>query len=85
MLSNAFNEYGLSGFMQPMVSFEKGFCNYDCTICSDICPQGHSNAYDGTKHVNQMGQVEIYNRKLYRFIPMAPAVEHVLNIALHRR
>lgn len=55
----AFNEYGLSGFMQPMVSFEKGFCNYDCTICSDICPTGALTTLTmEQKHVNQMGQVK---------------------------
>ncbi len=31
-------ELGLSGFLQPVVKFEDGFCNYDCTICTEVCP-----------------------------------------------
>ncbi|MCL2347337.1 MAG: 4Fe-4S binding protein, partial [Planctomycetaceae bacterium] len=34
----AITEHGLSGFLQPCISFEHGFCNFDCTICSEICP-----------------------------------------------
>ncbi len=33
-------EYGIAGIMQPHLDFHKGFCNFDCTICSDICPTG---------------------------------------------
>lgn len=31
-------EYGLGGMMQPKLSFDNGFCNFDCVICSDMCP-----------------------------------------------
>ncbi|HEY1406930.1 MAG TPA: 4Fe-4S dicluster domain-containing protein [Spirochaetota bacterium] len=34
----AFFEKGLSGFMQPLLDFEKGFCAYECTVCSHVCP-----------------------------------------------
>jgi len=45
--------------MQPMLSFEKGFCNYDCTICSDVCPSGALLPLTlEQKHVTQMGQVQ---------------------------
>lgn len=27
-------------FMQPVSSYEKGFCRPECTICSDVCPTG---------------------------------------------
>ena len=40
VLKPAFMEYGLEGVMQPMMYFEKGFCNYDCTVCGDVCPNG---------------------------------------------
>jgi ferredoxin len=33
-------EYGLAGIMQPRMDYHKGFCNYECTICTDICPTG---------------------------------------------
>jgi NAD-dependent dihydropyrimidine dehydrogenase PreA subunit len=30
----------LSGFMQPEMSFEKGYCRPECTECSQVCPAG---------------------------------------------
>jgi formate hydrogenlyase subunit 6/NADH:ubiquinone oxidoreductase subunit I len=33
-------EFGLQGIMQPRMNFRAGHCNYDCTICMDICPSG---------------------------------------------
>lgn len=35
-----FFEYGLSGFMQPKLDFHKSFCNFDCVICTEVCPTG---------------------------------------------
>lgn len=32
--------FGLSGMMQPRMDFNAGHCNYDCTVCSNICPSG---------------------------------------------
>ena len=32
--------FGLSGMMQPRMDFNAGHCNYDCTVCSNICPTG---------------------------------------------
>lgn len=53
-------EYGISGMMQPMLSFENGFCNYDCTDCADICPTGALVPMDKeTKNQNQMGVVQL--------------------------
>lgn len=30
----------LSTFMQPTVSFERGYCRPECTKCADVCPTG---------------------------------------------
>lgn len=30
----------LSAFMQPEVSYEKGYCRPECTTCSNVCPAG---------------------------------------------
>ncbi|GHT65677.1 ferredoxin [Bacteroidia bacterium] len=36
-----FLEYGIAGMLQPAMSYSVGsFCNYDCTICSFVCPNG---------------------------------------------
>ncbi|SMO60480.1 Polyferredoxin [Saccharicrinis carchari] len=41
VLQPALTEYGLIGFMQPHMDYaHAGFCNFDCTRCSDICPTG---------------------------------------------
>ena len=38
VLKPAFMEYGIGGMMMPVMHFEKGFCNYNCTICTRVCP-----------------------------------------------
>ncbi len=31
-------EYGFDYFLKPHLSYEKLFCNYECTVCTDVCP-----------------------------------------------
>lgn len=58
VLKPAFLEYGLGGFMQPMMDFEKGFCNFDCTVCGEVCPNGAIKSLTvEQKHKTQMGRV----------------------------
>lgn len=58
VLKPAFMECGLAGMMQPTVSFEKGFCNFDCTVCGDVCPNGAILPISvEQKHLTQMGYV----------------------------
>ncbi|MCD8182257.1 MAG: 4Fe-4S dicluster domain-containing protein [Bacteroides sp.] len=58
VLKPAFMEYGLEGMMQPTVYFEKGFCNFDCTVCGDVCPNGAIRPLTvEQKHLTQMGKV----------------------------
>ena len=40
VLAPSFLAYGLAGLMQPQMWFEAAHCNYDCTVCSEICPSG---------------------------------------------
>ena len=40
VLQPAVLQYGLNGIMQPYMDFNSGFCNYDCTRCSEVCPAG---------------------------------------------
>jgi ferredoxin len=58
VLKPAFMEYGLGGIMQPVADFEKGFCNYDCTVCGEVCPNGaiHKLTVE-EKHLTQPGRV----------------------------
>ncbi|MDO5554244.1 MAG: 4Fe-4S binding protein [Planctomycetia bacterium] len=51
-------EYGLAGIMQPVMSFERGFCAYDCTDCGQVCPTGAIRPLTvEQKHQTQAGQV----------------------------
>lgn len=34
----------LSTFMQPEISYERGYCRPECTKCSEVCPAGAINA-----------------------------------------
>ena len=38
VLQPSFLEYGFLGMMQPMMNNKVGFCDYECTICSEVCP-----------------------------------------------
>ena len=58
ILKPATSEYGVKGFMQPHLDFARGFCNYDCTICGDVCPNHAIVPLTiEQKHKVQMGRV----------------------------
>ena len=38
VLVPAVGQYGLAGFMQPVVDYSRGSCVYDCNRCSNVCP-----------------------------------------------
>ena len=40
VLQPSFLEYGFLGILQPRMDYKISFCNFDCTICGDICPSG---------------------------------------------
>ena len=61
VIKPAFLEYGVGGMFQPMMNFDNNFCNYDCTICSDVCPTDALIPLSkDDKHHNQMGVVQLY-------------------------
>jgi ferredoxin-type protein NapF len=58
VLKPAFMEYGAGGMMMPTVSFERGFCNFDCTACAAACPTGALLPLTvEQKHLLQLGRV----------------------------
>lgn len=58
VLKPAFMEYGLGGMMQPQMDFEHGFCNFDCTVCADVCPnKALLKLTKKEKHTLQVGRV----------------------------
>jgi len=58
VIKPAFMEYGLGGIMQPVMTYEKGFCNYNCTVCADVCPNHALLPLSvDEKHMLQIGRV----------------------------
>ena len=64
VLKPAFMEYGIGGMMQPIMFFEKGFCNFDCTVCSNVCPNHALRPLTKEqKHKTQVGYV-VFNEDI---------------------
>ena len=38
VLKPAVKQYGIAGFLQPVMDYHKSFCTYNCTICTEVCP-----------------------------------------------
>ena len=32
------NEFGIVNILTPVMNYRKGYCNYDCNKCSEVCP-----------------------------------------------
>jgi len=57
-LKPAFTEYGIGGMLVPVMNFERGFCNFDCTICAEVCPNDALTPLTmEQKHRLQVGRV----------------------------
>jgi ferredoxin len=55
-------KFGTGYLLRPHCSFESSYCNYDCKVCSEVCPSGAislSSAED--KHTTQVG-VATFNK-----------------------
>ncbi len=47
---------GLTNFMQPEMSYERGYCRPECTACSEVCPAGAIQPVDrAEKSSTQIG------------------------------
>ena len=58
VLKPSVGEYGLEGFLQPVMKYENAFCNYDCHRCGDVCPTHALRPLSvDEKHRTQMGRV----------------------------
>ena len=38
VLRPSVTEYGAGGFLQPVMGFSHGYCDYNCTVCGEVCP-----------------------------------------------
>ncbi len=61
VLYPTFFEYGLGGILQPSMNYTASYCNYDCTICCNICPTGAILPQNQeNKKLIQIGKAEFY-------------------------
>ena len=50
-------EYGLSSIMQPLLDYDRGYCLFECTRCTDVCPTGALRKLSGKeKAMTQIGK-----------------------------
>ena len=62
-------EYGLAGIMQPRLDYHANYCNFDCVICSEVCPTGALRPLNlEEKHVLQLGKVKFILQNCIVFI-----------------
>ncbi|MDD2290048.1 MAG: 4Fe-4S binding protein [Bacteroidales bacterium] len=40
IIKPAMGDFGWQGFLLPAVSYENGFCGFDCQKCQEVCPSG---------------------------------------------
>jgi ferredoxin len=40
VLQPSYLMYGLKGILQPRMDYITSFCNYECKLCSEVCPTG---------------------------------------------
>jgi ferredoxin len=52
-------EYGMDYLLKPEMWYTKAYCNYDCTVCSDVCPSDALKPLTlDEKQVTQVGLVQ---------------------------
>jgi polyferredoxin len=50
-------EWGVFGILQPFMDYHTSFCNYDCRVCSEVCPTGAiSKITINQKEIVQIGR-----------------------------
>ncbi len=60
VLQPSLNEYGWSGILQPHMDYSTNYCNFECTLCTDVCPTGAiMSLASEAKKTYQMGQVQL--------------------------
>jgi ferredoxin len=40
VIAPSFLDYGVRGMLQPKMDYSQGYCAYDCSICTTVCPSG---------------------------------------------
>ncbi len=63
VLQPSFLEYGFKNMLQPIMDYRKGYCNYECTKCGEVCPTGAIRPLSiENKKITQVGVVHFTKR-----------------------
>ncbi|MFH0893791.1 MAG: 4Fe-4S dicluster domain-containing protein [Bacteroidota bacterium] len=57
-------EYGVTGMMIPKMDFTRSFCNYECSLCSQICPTRALLPLDNAEKKKTQIGIAIFEEKL---------------------
>jgi len=57
VLSPSLFGYGIAGMLQPKMNYNSSYCNYECVLCTQVCPTGALLPLDiGGKKTVQLGK-----------------------------
>jgi len=80
-------DYGIGGIFQPKMDYNVSYCNYDCTICSQVCPNGAIIPVEAEeKRRIQIGKVNFFKEDcvvLTKKTDCAACSEHCPTKAVH--
>lgn len=69
VIAPSFLAYGVGGFLQPMMDYPASYCEYDCTICSQVCPTGALLPLSAEeKKTVQIGKVDLLADKCVVYV-----------------
>ena len=68
VLQPAVGHYGLAGFMSPRLDYDVSYCQFDCTLCTEVCPSGALERLGiERKHVTKIGDASLVRDKCVVF------------------
>jgi ferredoxin len=64
VLQPAFLEYGLEGLLKPRLDYRSAYCLFECTRCSEVCPDEAISLIDfAAKQITQIGVADFYQSR----------------------
>ena len=64
VLQPALFEYGLEGLFKPQLKYTAAYCLFECTRCSEVCPDNAISILDlASKQVTQIGVADFYQSR----------------------
>jgi len=61
VIKPSLTEFGLQGFFQPVMDYNHSYCEYECTICTEVCPTDALSELDmKEKQLTRIGTATLY-------------------------